>query len=31
MDGISSAMGNRYVKSDDKKKIFYIVDNNLYG
>ena len=24
-------MGNRYVKSDENKKILYIDDNNLYG
>ena len=29
--GISSVMGDRYVKSDDKKKILYIDANNLYG
>ena len=29
--GISSVMGNRYVKSDDHKKILYIDANNLYG
>ena len=29
--GISSVMGDRYVKSDEKKKIFYIDANNLYG
>ena len=29
--GISSVMGDRYVKSDDKKKIFYYDSNNLYG
>ena len=29
--GISSIMSNRYVKSDDYKKIFYIDANNLYG
>ena len=29
--GISSVMGNRYVKSDDNKKILYIDANNLYG
>ena len=28
---ISSAMGNRYVKSDDHKKILYIDANNSYG
>ena len=27
--GISSVMGNRYVKSDENKKILYIDDNNL--
>ena len=29
--GISSVMGDRYVKSDDNKKILYIDENNLYG
>ena len=29
--GISSVMGDRYVKSDDKKKILYVDANNLYG
>ena len=29
--GISSVMGDRYVKSDDIKKILYIDANNLYG
>ena len=29
--GISSTTGNRYVKSDQNKKIFYIDTNNLYG
>ena len=29
--GISSAMGDRFVKSDDNKKILYIDANNLYG
>ena len=29
--GISSVMGDRYVKSDENKKIFYIDANNLYG
>ena len=29
--GISSVMGNRYVKSDDNKKILYEDANNLYG
>ena len=29
--GISSVMGNRYVKSDKNKKILYIDANNLYG
>ena len=29
--GISSIMSNRYVKSDDNKKILYIDANNLYG
>ena len=28
---ISSVMGDRYVKSDDNKKILYIDANNLYG
>ena len=28
--GISSVMGDRYVKSDDNKKILYIDANNLY-
>ena len=30
-DGISSVMGDRYVQSDENKKILYIDDNNLYG
>ena len=30
-DGVSSVMGDRYVKSDENKKIFYIDANNLYG
>ena len=29
--GISSVMSDRYVKSDDNKKILYIDANNLYG
>ena len=29
--GISSIMGNRYIKSDENKKILYIDANNLYG
>ena len=29
--GISSVMGDRYVKSDHNKKIIYIDANNLYG
>ena len=29
--GISSVMGNRYVKSNDNKKILYIDANTLYG
>ena len=29
--GISSIMGDRYIKSDDNKKILYIDANNLYG
>ena len=29
--GISSVMLDRYVKSDDNKKIFYIDAKNLYG
>ena len=29
--GISSVMGDRYVKSDKNKKILYIGANNLYG
>ena len=29
--GISSVMGDRYVKSDDNKKILYVDANNLYG
>ena len=29
--GISSVMGDRYVKSDENKKILYIDTNNLYG
>ena len=29
--GISSVMGDRYIKSDDNKKILYVDANNLYG
>ena len=29
--GISSVMGDRYVKSDDNKKITYMDATNLYG
>ena len=29
--GISSVMGDRYIKSDENKKILYIHANNLYG
>ena len=29
--GISSGMGDRYIKSDEKKKILYIDANNLFG
>ena len=29
--GISSVMGDRYIKSDKNEKIFYIDANNLYG
>ena len=29
--GISSVMGERYVKSDDNKKILYMDSTNLYG
>ena len=29
--GISSVMGDIYVKSDDNKKILYVDANNLYG
>ena len=29
--GISSVMGDRYVKSDENKKILYMVATNLYG
>ena len=29
--GISSVMGDSYIKSDDNKKILYIDANNLYG
>ena len=31
LGGISSVMGDRYIKSDDNKKILYIDANNLYG
>ena len=31
LENISSVMGDRYVKSDDSKKILYIDANNLYG
>ena len=30
-EGISSVMSDRYVKSDDNKKILYLDANNLYG
>ena len=30
-DSISSVMGDRYIKSDDNKKILYKDANNLYG
>ena len=30
-DGISSVMGDRYVKSDENKKIIYMDATNLYG
>ena len=29
--GISSVIGDRYVKSDANKKVLYIDANNLYG
>ena len=29
--GISSVMGNRYIKSDENKKNLYVDANNLYG
>ena len=29
--GISSVMGDRFVKSDENKKIVYVDANNLYG
>ena len=29
--GISSVMGDRYIQSDDNKKVLYIDANNLYG
>ena len=29
--GISSVMGDRYVKSDKNKKLLYIDANNIYG
>ena len=29
--GVSSVMGDRYIKSDENKKILYIDANNLYG
>ena len=29
--GISSVMGDRYVKSDENKKILYVDANNIYG
>ena len=29
--GVSSVMGDRYIKSDDNKKILYIDANNLFG
>ena len=28
---VSSVMGDRYVKSDESKKILYVDANNLYG
>ena len=31
LGGISSVMGDRYIKSDENKKILYIDANNLYG
>ena len=30
-DAISSVMGNRFVKSDENKKILYVDANDLYG
>ena len=30
-DGISSVMGDRYVRSDENKNILYVDANNLYG
>ena len=29
--GINRSLGDRYVKSDENKKIFYVDANNLYG
>ena len=29
--GISSVMGDRYIKSDERKKILCVDANNLYG
>ena len=29
--GISSVMGDRYIRSDDNKKVLYFDANNLYG
>ena len=29
--GISSVMGDTYIKSDENKKVLYIDANNLYG
>ena len=29
--GISSVMGDRYIKSNENKKILYLDANNLYG
>ena len=29
--GISNVMGDRYLKSDENKKILYVDANNLYG
>ena len=29
--GISSVMGDRYIKSDENKRILYVDANNLYG